>query len=245
MLPSIIDTNNNKVVSRYVKYHDAHLFDFNKWAAETWNLPIVIANDAKAALTGEWKYGAGRGTDDLVMITLGTGVGTAVLTEGRLLKGRHFLAGNMGGHISINLNGSPCNCGFFGCVETEASTWALPKLIQGHSGYKESSLSAIESPEFVHLFEEADKGDELAKHMLEHCLRAWAVCAVNLVHAYDPEKIIISGGIMKRKNDIIPYIQQMIDDNAWLPPGSVTVVAAEQTQHAGLLGMEYLVNSTK
>ncbi|MEP6513918.1 MAG: ROK family protein, partial [Parafilimonas sp.] len=198
MVPSIVDTTNNKVLSKYVKYTDAHEFDFNAWAKQAWNLPVVVANDAKAALIGEWQYGAGKDCDDLVMITLGTGVGTAVLSEGKLFKGKHYLGGNMGGHISINMHGNPCNCGFFGCLETEASTWALPDLIKQHKNFESSSLSKINNPEFIHLFEEADKGDALAKNMVQHCLKAWGVCAVNMVHAYDPARIIISGGIMKR-----------------------------------------------
>ncbi len=242
MMPSIVDTTNNKVLSKYVKYADAHEFDFNDWANQTWNLPVVISNDAKAALIGEWQYGAGKNCDDLVMITLGTGVGTAVLSEGKLFKGNHHLGGNLGGHISIKMYGNACNCGFFGCVETEASTWALPGLIK-QKYFEGSSLSQIEKPEFVHLFEEADKGDVLAQDLVKHCLKAWAVCAVNLVHAYDPARIIISGGIMKRQEEILPYIQNMVDTHAWLSPGSVKIVAAQQVEYAGLLGMEYLVNS--
>lgn len=243
MVPSIVDTTNNKVLSRYVKYSDAHEFDFNSWSEKIWNLPIVVSNDAKAALLGEWQYGAGKNCDDLVMLTLGTGVGTAVLSEGRMFKGKHYLGGNIGGHLSINMHGNPCSCGFFGCLETEASTWALPELISRQKNFEKSSLSKINKPEFIHLFEEADKGDELANNLLQHCVKAWGVCAVNMVHAYDPARIIISGGIMKRKEEIIPQIQNMVDTYAWLAAGSVEVVAAEQVEYAGLLGMEYLVTS--
>jgi glucokinase len=241
-VPSIVD-DNNRVLSRYVKYTDANEFDFNFWAKKEWGLPVAVENDARAALIGEWKYGAGKGYNDIALLTLGTGVGSAVLSEGKLYKGKHFLAGSMSGHISINYNGDPCNCGFFGCLETEASTWALPGLAARHPLFNKSSLSKIEKPEFIHLFEEADKGDELADILLKQCLKAWGTCVVNIIHSHDPELIIVGGGIMKQQSQILPILQQMADEYAWLPAGTVKIVAAQQVVYAGLLGMEYLAHS--
>ncbi len=120
--PGIVDASHNRVVSDYVKYKGANQFDFDKWVSDEWQLPVVVENDARAALTGEWQYGAGKGCDNIVMLTLGTGVGSAVLSEGKLFRGSHFIGGSLAGHISINLHGVACTCGYFGCVETEAST---------------------------------------------------------------------------------------------------------------------------
>lgn len=242
-LPSIIDTNTNKVISRYVKYTSAVEFDFNDWAKKTWGLPLALENDARAALIGEWQYGAGKGCDDIVLLTLGTGVGSAVLAGGKLFKGRHLLAGSLIGHTSINIHGGPCNCGFYGCLEKEASTWSLPDLIKSHAHHGESSLTKIESPGYAQLFEEADKGDALAIALLEKSLKAWATGVVNLVHAYDPELIIIGGGIMRQHQRILPYIRKTVDQYAWLPPETTRIVAAQQMDYAGLLGMEYLTHS--
>jgi glucokinase len=166
-----------------------------------------------------------------------------VLVDGKLFKGRHLLAGSMAGHISINVNGDPCNCGFFGCLESEASTWALPSIIEKQLHLTESSLSKIVSPQYSHLFEEAQKGDALATSLLEHSLRAWGTAVVNLVHAYDPEMIIIGGGIMRQEQKILPYIQRMVDRYAWLPAGTTRLAAAIQVDYAGLLGMEYLTHN--
>ena len=241
-VPSIVGKN-NRVLSRYVKYTDASDFDFNTWANNEWGVPIIVENDARAALVGEWKYGAGKGYSDIALLTLGTGVGSAVISEGKLFKGKHYLGGSLTGHISINIHGSECNCGFFGCLETEASTWALPGIAAKHPLFKNSSLSAVENLAFLHLFEEAAKGDELANLLINHCLKAWGVCAVNIVHAHDPEIIIISGGVMKRQEQILPFLQKMVDDYAWLPPGTIIIKAAQQIEYAGLLGMEFLANS--
>jgi len=242
-LPSIVDAQANKVVSRYVKYTSALEFDFNDWAKREWGAPLAMENDARAALVGEWQYGAGKGCNDIVLLTLGTGVGSAVLVDGKLFKGRHLLAGNVAGHMSINVNGGPCNCGFFGCLESEASTWALPSIIAKQPHLTESSLSKIASPQYSHLFEEAQKGDALAASLLEQSLRAWGIAVVNLIHAYDPEMIIIGGGIMRQEKKILPYIQRMADQYAWLPAGTTRLAAAIQVDYAGLLGMEYLTHN--
>jgi glucokinase len=118
----------------------------------------------------------------------------------------------------------------------------LPAKARKHSLFAQSSLSEIKPIQFIHLFEEAEKGDSLAHLLLEECLKAWGVCAVNIIHSYDPEIIIIAGAIMKRQNQILPYIQSMADKHAWLPPGTVKIVVAKQTEYASLLGMEYLVS---
>ena len=242
-LPSIVDAQTNRVVSRYVKYTSALEFDFADWAKREWGVALAMENDARAALVGEWQYGAGKGCNDIVLLTIGTGVGSAVLAEGKLFKGRHLLAGGLGGHMSINVNGDPCNCGFFGCLETEASTWALPSIISKQPHLTESSLSKISSPQYSHLFEEAQKGDMLAASLVEQSLKAWGTAVVNLIHAYDPEMIIIGGGVMRQQQIILPYIQRMVDQYAWLPPGTTRLAAAIQVDYAGLLGMEYLTHN--
>ncbi len=242
-LPSIVDTQANRVVSRYVKYTSAKEFDFSGWARREWGVPLAMENDARAALVGEWQYGAGKGCNDIVLLTLGTGVGSAVLVDGKLFKGRHLLAGSMAGHISINVHGEPCNCGFFGCLEREASTWALPSIIKKHAQSAGSSLSGIAVPEYSHLFEQAQKGDALAIALLEQSLKAWGTAVVNLIHAYDPEMIIIGGGIMRQQQTILSYMQRMVDQYAWLPAGTTKLAAAVQVDYAGLLGLEYLTHT--
>jgi len=242
-LPSIVDDQNH-VLSRYTKYGDANDLDFNAWALREWGVPIILENDARAALMGEWKYGAGIGYNNLALLTLGTGIGSAILSEGKLYKGRHFLAGSLSGHISIRFDGETCNCGFTGCAETVASTWALPGIAAKHSLYTESSLSRIQHLDYKQVFAESENGDQLARLLMDNTLKAWGTVVVNLVHAHDPELIIVGGGIMKSQDKILPYLQAMIDNYSWLPAGTIKVCAASQPDFAGILGMEYLVNSS-
>jgi len=241
--PGIVDSVQFKILSRYVKYPDAQEVDLPGWAMRRWGIPLALENDARAALVGEWQYGSGRQAQDLVLITLGTGVGSAVMMEGRMLKGRHFLAGNLGGHMTINLNGGICNCGNIGCLETEGSTWALEGIVKRAPGYEASALSREPEIGFHQVFTHAGQGDALAMDISRQILKAWSLGIINLIHAYDPERVVIGGGVMRSKDKILPVIREMIQKHSWLKDDEPRIVAAEQPDFAGILGMSYLVST--
>ncbi len=241
--PGIVDHTNNKILSEYVKYADAHKTDLNRWAKTNWDVRLVLENDARAALIGEWQYGAGKGRNNILMVTLGTGMGSAVLIDGKLLRGRNFLAGNLGGHMSIDFEGDECNCGNTGCVETAGSTWALTKNLAKIENYKSSRLYSLSSFGFKDVFELALDGDEIAGKLKNRSLEAWSAGIINLLHAYDPELLIIGGGIMKSKKDIIPFIKKRINERSWLPENAVKITTANQTKYAGILGACHLLKN--
>ncbi|MDN5217084.1 ROK family protein [Fulvivirgaceae bacterium BMA12] len=241
--PGIVDSDRDKIISDYVKYPDAQKVDIRQWASYHWGISAKLENDSRAALLGEWQYGAGKGCDNLVLITLGTGVGTAVLLEGKLLRGKHYLAGNLGGHMSVNIYGKRCNCGNIGCLESESSTWALRDRIVQSPHFQESTLASEKDLDFHTVFKKAEEGDLLAGQIKENSLKAWSLGIINLIHAYDPEKIVIGGGIMKSKEIILPYVKKMIKKHSWLKTGQIAVTPAKQLEYAGILGMGYLLTS--
>src|SRR5262249_29473232 len=138
--PSLIDSRTGRVLAAYGKYADAPQIDLPQWSRKTLRLPLIIENDARMALLGEWQAGAGRGCDDLVMVTLGTGIGTAALIEGIVVRGRHGQAGVLGGHLTVQQDGRQCTCGNRGCAEAEASTSVLPTLAAQSRDYIASPL---------------------------------------------------------------------------------------------------------
>lgn len=238
--PTLVDSIQMRLLYQYVKYPDAGDLDLAHWAKAKWGAPLALENDARAALVGEWQYGAGAGADNLVMATIGTGIGSAALINGQLLKGSHFLAGNLGGHMSIRFDGPRCNCGNTGCVESIASSWALPELIRRHSRYAESPFARGEKPDYEAVFRLAAQGDPLALDIREHSLEAWAAGILNLIYAYDPERLILGGGVMHSAEVILPFFRQKIRQAAWLPENAVEIVPAAQPDWAGVLGMAYL-----
>lgn len=243
--PGIVDSVRHKILSKYVKYPDPQQIDLTGWAMDRWGIPFALENDARAALIGEWQYGSGKNFQDLVLITLGTGVGSAVMMEGRMLRGKHFLAGNLGGHMTINMHGKVCNCGNIGCLETEGSTWTLEENFRHSPGYSASALSTEEALGFHTVFKWAAKGDALAMQIAENSLKAWSLGVISLIHAYDPERIVIGGGVMRSKDIILPVIRSMIKKYSWLKDSEPDIVAAEQPDFAGILGMCHLATKLK
>jgi glucokinase len=134
-------------------------------------------------------------------MTLGTGIGTSVITMEKLLRGKHFQAGCLGGHISVVYNGRMCNCGNRGCVEAYASTWALKERVEQHHAFYQSSLSTVPAIDFETLFIDAENRDALAIEFKNDCIGLWSAAIVNLIHAYDPEVIVIGGGVMQRHEE--------------------------------------------
>lgn len=239
--PSIVDSRAMRVLTANNKYPDAGDIDMKHWAFETFGVPFTMENDARAALIGEWQYGAGKGYDDIVMVTLGTGYGAAALIEGRMLRGKHFVAGCMGGHLSINYHGAPCWCGNVGCVEAEASGWKLKDLAVASPKFGSSRLSQIAEIDYKNVFSLAEQNDILALELKTHSIRAWAFGMVNLVHAYDPELVIVSGGIIKQNDALIGEFQQIINRHTWNTWENPKVVKALWPEENAILGCEYLL----
>jgi glucokinase len=235
-MAALIDGREGKVLATNDKYPDAKDFDLGAWSRSTLGIPLRLENDARLALLGEYYAGAARGFTEVVMMTLGTGIGGVAMIEGKLLRGKHGQAGCLGGHIPALYNGRRCTCGAIGCCEAEAGGWALPLVVQDWPGLSDSTLSKHSEVGFKELFEEARNGDSVAIAIRDRCLNIWAVDAVGLVHSFDPEIIVIGGGVMKSADVIIPYIQQYVHKYAWTPWGKVQVRAAELGNNAALLG---------
>ncbi len=242
--PGLVDSSRNRILSTNQKYDDGPDTDLTEWAMEKWSWPLFVENDARVALLGEWQFGAGKGYNDLVQITLGTGIGSAVVIDGQLLKGKHFQAGNLGGHFIVNHKGTKCTCGNIGCMEAEASTWRLPSLLKEHQGFDKSSLKNETILDFKALFHHSGMGDKVAKDVLDYCLSAWAAGIITMIHAFDPEIIILSGGIMKSSSVILPFLREKVNEQAWTPWGKVKLIKALFPDSASLYGGDYLVRSS-
>jgi glucokinase len=232
----LADARIGRVVSTNKKYEDAPSIDFDGWCRQEFGLRFAIENDARMALLGERHAGAARGCDNVVMITLGTGIGGAAMIEGKLLRGKHAQAGCLGGHLPARVGGRPCTCGAIGCLEAEASGWSLPFLASEWAGFSASKLAGQDNIDFKMLFELTEAGDRVAVEILDYCLKVWATGAVGLIHAYDPERIVIGGGVMHSAAVILPYIQAYVSQHAWTPWGKVQIVAAQLGSDAGLFG---------
>lgn len=233
---ALVDSRAGRILSTNGKYDDAKDTDLAAWSREAFGLSLRIENDARMALLGECYGGAAKGFSDVVMMTLGTGIGGVAMIEGKLLRGKHSQAGCLGGHLPVLFDGRPCTCGAIGCAEAEASGWALPGIVRDWPGASASALSKYPNIGFKDLFEEATNGDDVALAVRDRCLKVWAADAVGLVHAYDPELIVIGGGVMESADVIIPAIEAHVQKHSWTPWGKVQVKRAELGNNAALVG---------
>jgi glucokinase len=239
--PSIIDTPNARILDHFGKFGNAAQLDLRRWALEQFGLPFAIDNDARMALIGEWQYGAGRSCDNVAILTLGTGLGTSAVIEGKVLRGTHGQAGILGGHTTINHRGQACVCGNIGCAETEASTWKLQELAAAFPEFDNSALAKESLIDYAAVFRLAGQSDPGALALREHSLKVWSVAVLNLIHSYDPEKVILAGGIMRSASVIVPAIQEWVQRHAHTPWGKVQVVPSTLGDHAALLAGEWLL----
>ncbi|MGN6212611.1 ROK family protein [Parafilimonas sp.] len=241
--PGLVNPQSNQILSTNAKYDDALHIKLDEWVHANWNVDFFMDNDARLAAVGEWKYGAGSDTDDLVVMTIGTGIGTSVIMNGQLMRGKHFEAGCLGGHISVVYNGRQCTCGNKGCVEAYAATWSLKERIREHEAFSKSSLSTVDVIDFEAMFNEADKQDALAIEFKNDCIQLWAAAIVNLIHAYDPEVVVIGGGVMHRHEELIPRIKELVHQHAWTPWGKVEIEPSQLLSDAGIYGAVYCLQN--
>jgi glucokinase len=232
----LVDSRIGRIIDTNGKYEDGPRIDFDAWSRKTLGIPTRIENDARMALLGESFAGAASGFTDVVMMTLGTGIGGVAMIEGKLLRGKHAQAGCLGGHFPVLFTGRTCTCGAIGCAEAEASGWSLPLVVKDWPGVAQSGLAKHPHVGFKELFEESARGDDVAGAIRDRCLNIWAVDAVGMIHAYDPEIIVMGGGVMKSADLIVPYIEKYVQQYAWTPWGKVQVRPAALGNNAALLG---------
>src|SRR5262249_48091567 len=164
-------------------------------------------NDVNAILAGEKRYGAGRGHSDVVAVTLGTGVGGALVVGGKLVRGRNWATGHFG-YMSIDPCGPPHVCGNTGIVEEHASlSGILPQLRSALNAGEKSALTDFharrEEPGLQEVFEAANFGDSLARRTADRLMRELSVLIANLIYALDPELILVGGGLIAHRPDVL------------------------------------------
>ena len=189
--------------------------------------PAAVLNDAHAALMGEIWQGAASGVEDVILLTLGTGVGGAIVTEGRLLRG-HFGKGGHLGHASLDLHGETDICGMPG---------ALEDMIGNHN-VRERSGGRYESTR--ELVNAVRRGDQHALEVWGRSVRALGVAVASFVNILDPELVLIGGGISEAWDEIEERLRGWMEEFEWRPGGGqVEIRRAALGPMAGAYGAAY------
>ena len=206
---------------------------------EAFRLPVIVSNDATLAALGEHRYGAGRGHDDLIYLTVSTGVGGGVVVGGRLYHGARGFAGEAG-QMVIDPDGPECGGGSSGCVEALCSGTAVARIANERLTAGERSLLANGDGRAVDsrmVVEAARAGDRFSLRVLQEVGANLGICLVNLLHVLDPEIIVLGGGMSNALDLMLPFIDAEIDRRYMIKKGPrAKVVKSELGDEVGLLG---------
>ncbi|MDQ0396216.1 ROK family protein [Labrys monachus] len=207
-------------------------------------LPVVVEGDAIAAAYGEWRFGAGRGLDHLLYITVSTGIGGGVVSDGRLLHGRRGMAAHVG-HFRMATDGPRCACGAVGCFEAFAAGTALDRrarqAVLDHPDSLLASMAATDPAHAGHVVEAARQGDAVALRLLDQEAAYLGEGITSLIHLYSPERVIIGGGVSNGLDLMQARIHRVIEETAMPSFRDVRVVRAGLGDNAGLVGAAALI----
>jgi glucokinase len=208
-------------------------------------VPVQADNDARAALVGEVLWGTARGKRNVVMLTLGTGVGGAVLVDGKILRGASGAAGHLG-HMTLDLHGGLCICGNRGCVETRFSSRAIESDYLAHLHRAAPAKLSLEKtgqpPDTEAIFRAAAEGDESANCVLERAFDYLTAAVVSILHIFDPEVLIIGGNIAEAGPQLLSPIREEVTRRTRVLLGrEVPIVVQSLVGYGGVAGAAGLI----
>ena len=209
--------------------------------------PVYLENDANAAALGEAVAGSGNGVKNFVAVTLGTGVGSGIIIDGKIYRGSNFCGGEMG-HMVINVDGIPCNCGRKGCWEKYASATALvSQAVEAMQGDKASLLwqtcdGDLNKVDGKSIFDALDLGDATAKAVVDRYLYYVAIGIANVVNALQPETVCVGGGISGQGEKILQPIRDIVKAERYsvYADKQANIVPALLGNDAGIIGAALL-----
>lgn len=207
--------------------------------AERLQLPVRIINDASAAALGEWTFGEGRGTQHMVYIIAGTGIGGGAVAHGTLIEGRNGMALEFG-HTCLDPHGPECGCGLRGCVEAYSAGAGITRRAQEAiaRGDGDAILRAAASGTVTgeSVARAADAGDPTAQAIIATAGAMLGVGIANLLHLFDPERVVIGGGMTLMGERYWSPFRQSVVAHSLPPYVDVPVVFSGLGDNAGLLG---------
>jgi len=253
--PGTVDADFRKVIfAPNLKWNDV---DVKGKLEETAGLSVYIDNDANLAALGEYWLGAGRGVKDFVCVTLGTGIGGGIVVNGKLLRGVNNNAAEIG-HMTIDFNGAQCGCSNYGCWEKYGSASALVARVLNFLSINKNQRSKIPSIIFELcsndlsklncelIFEAARRGDPIAKSAVNQQIEFTAIGLINLIYIFNPNKIILSGGLSAASETLVkPVIETVFKKAPKVSLRDLEITISNLGNDAGSMGAIYLVLNEK
>ncbi|MEN3043135.1 MAG: ROK family protein [Fervidobacterium sp.] len=212
-------------------------FELGEMLSSKLGKPVYVENDANAFVLGEKWFGAGKGHNHIVALTLGTGVGGGVISHGMLITGHNGIGTELG-HVIIEPKGPQCGCGNYGCLEALASATAIRRMaIEGQKKFPESIIFKSEKIDAKAVFDAAKKGDLLGKSIVEIVINALAIGISNFIHIFNPEVVVIGGGVSRAGEILFNPLREKVE-HLVMPSfkGTYEIMQSPLFEEAGILG---------
>ncbi|MCJ7579414.1 MAG: ROK family protein [Candidatus Aminicenantes bacterium] len=235
--PGVLNQKEQKI-HQSPNYPDIDHFDLVPALSRFIKVPFTINNDANMAAFGEYKMGAGQGVHSMVLLTIGTGLGTGIILEGKIWQGVCGFGGELG-HAAVNSNGEPCNCGSRGCLETEVSA---PKIVKNYQ-----RLNPMESlTDAAQVYEKALSGEKAAQEAFSMAGRYLGIGLSIVINLLNPEKILLGGGVMKAGDFLVkPAIQEAQKRSFKAGFDCCRIESATLGNHAGFIGSAFYAKENR
>lgn len=214
------------------------VFNVEEELASLTGLKVKAGNDANVAALGEMWQGAGKGSEDMVMVTLGTGVGGGIIVDGKVIAGANGAGGEIG-HITVNDDEiEACNCGQYGCLEQYTSATGIVRMAKRKLAKtdEETSLRSVEELSAKIIFDEAKKGDKIASELVEELGKILGSTLSNIAAVTNPEVIVIGGGVSKAGQILIDTIHKHFTESVFHACKDTRFVLAGLGNDAGMYG---------
>lgn len=219
------------------------VFNIHEALSQLTGLPVKAGNDANVAALGEAWKGGGSGCENMVMATLGTGVGGGIIVNGRPLCGVHGAAGEIG-HITLNrFEKEPCGCGKYGCVEQYCSATGIVRIAKQHLAlsHRESCLRKIENLTCKDIFDAGKTQDPLALEILEQVYDYMGQFLAGICCTVDPEVVVLGGGVSKAGQPLLEGSKRYFDKYIFHASRDIRFALATLENDAGAYGAFKLI----
>ncbi len=221
-------------------------FPLTEKTSKHFSVPVFLDNDASLAALGEWKFGAGRGHQNVLFLTISTGIGGGVIVNDRLLHGYHGLAAELG-HVTVLAdNGPECSCGQKGHLEALAAGPSIVRFVreQMEAGEK-SELRSVENLNAQEVAEAAKRGDALATAAYNRAGEYLGIGVASFLHIFNPSIVIFGGGVSQSGNLLFKPFEASLQAHVFYPRylENLTITTADLGDDAGLLGALALAQS--
>jgi glucokinase len=212
-------------------------FQLVKPIIEKFNIPTFLDNDANVAAIGEYMLGSGKGTTNMVYITVSTGIGGGAILDGRVYRGSTSNALEVG-HMTIVPDGPRCNCGNNGCIEALASGTAIARQArEAIAAGLETSLSGLDVVTSYEVYKEAQAGDKVSKDILDKSFNYLGIAVANIITSFDPEIFVIGGGVSQMGDVLFDKVQQVVNKRCFKSMSeNCKIVPAGLGTDAGVMG---------